>query len=278
MAEFPARLHVLLASQANLGLVIRRGPSKQVATILWNRHTDEFQLGQWLKGRIYERRCDLSPDGKHFIYFAMNGKWDSEAMGSWTAISRAPYLKALAMFPKGDCWHGGGLWTSNTDYWANGGCGQSLLRETTEVRQDDTFAPAQNFGGECPGVYYPRLLRDGWQLVDQVTVSKWKHRDLFNRPLKHGWSLRKIAHAEIDSPDGRGCYWDEHQLIHAESGTEIDCPDWEWADLDNERLVWACHGKLLAGIVTPDGLANETELFDFNPMKFKAIKAPYLTE
>jgi cytochrome bd-type quinol oxidase subunit 2 len=30
-------------------------------------------VGQWLKGRIYERRSDLSPDGKHLIYFAMNG-------------------------------------------------------------------------------------------------------------------------------------------------------------------------------------------------------------
>jgi len=63
MARFAARIHVLLASDAPVGLVIRRGPSKCVATLLWNRKTDEFQLGQWLKGRIYERRSDLSPDG-----------------------------------------------------------------------------------------------------------------------------------------------------------------------------------------------------------------------
>jgi hypothetical protein len=111
MARFAARIHVLLASGAPVGLVIRRGPSKSVATLLWNRKNDEFQLGQWLKGRIYERRSDLSPDGKHFLYFAMNGKWQKEAHGSWTAISRAPFLKALAIFPKGDCWNGGGLWT-----------------------------------------------------------------------------------------------------------------------------------------------------------------------
>jgi hypothetical protein len=97
MAGFAARIHVLLASDAPVGLVIRRSPSKCVATLLWNRMKDEFQLGQWLKGRIYERRSDLSPDGKHFLYFAMNGKWQTEARGSWTAISRAPYLKALAI-------------------------------------------------------------------------------------------------------------------------------------------------------------------------------------
>src|SRR5919198_4444283 len=98
MARFFARIHALLASEAPLGVVIRRGPSKQVCTVLWDRRRDEFRLGQWLRGRIYERRSDLSPDGKHLIYFAMNGRWNSEAKGSWTAISRAPYLKALALF------------------------------------------------------------------------------------------------------------------------------------------------------------------------------------
>src|SRR5262245_33339602 len=103
MAHFPARIHVLLASDAPIGLVIRRGPSKYAATLLWDRRHDNFRLDQWLKGYIYERRSDLSPDGKYFIYFAMNGKWHSEAKGAWTAISYVPYLKALAIFPKGDC-------------------------------------------------------------------------------------------------------------------------------------------------------------------------------
>jgi len=104
-----ARIHVLLAREEPVGVIIRRGPSKQVCTLGWDRTHDDFRLGQWLRGRIYERRCDLSPDGKHFIYFAMNGKWSSESRGSWTAISRAPYLKAVTFFPKGDCWLGGGL-------------------------------------------------------------------------------------------------------------------------------------------------------------------------
>jgi hypothetical protein len=72
--KFPARLHVFLARKAKVGLVIRRGPSKSVCTVLWNRERDKFELGQWLRGRIYERRSDLSPDGKYFIYFAMNGR------------------------------------------------------------------------------------------------------------------------------------------------------------------------------------------------------------
>ena len=87
---FPARIHVLLASQAPVGLIIRRGPSKHTATVLWDRRRNTFEMGQWLKGRIYERRSDLSPDGKYFIYLAMNGKSDSEAKGAWTAPRPAP--------------------------------------------------------------------------------------------------------------------------------------------------------------------------------------------
>jgi len=40
--KFPARLHVLLARDAKVGLVIRRGPSKSVCTVLWDRKRDKF--------------------------------------------------------------------------------------------------------------------------------------------------------------------------------------------------------------------------------------------
>jgi hypothetical protein len=256
-------------------VIIRRGPSKQVCTVLWNRKRDEFQIGQWLKGRIYERRCDLSPDGKHLIYFAMSGKWNAEAKGSWTAISKAPYLKAMAIFPKGDCWNGGGLFTSRKAYWLNDGCGHSVLRNTKDVKRDLTFRPSENWGGECLGVYYPRLLRDGWKLVQRTSVAQWKDLDVFEKPILKGWGLRKIAHAEVGAPPGKGCYWDEHELFHYETGQRERHPGWEWADLDGKRLVWAEGGKLFAGSVGEEGLVEETELFDFNGMSFERIEAPY---
>jgi hypothetical protein len=40
----PARLHVILAREAPLAVAIRRGPAKQVCTVLWNRRTDESSL------------------------------------------------------------------------------------------------------------------------------------------------------------------------------------------------------------------------------------------
>jgi len=38
----PARLHVLLSSENDFALVIRRGPTKQVCTLGWNRADDTF--------------------------------------------------------------------------------------------------------------------------------------------------------------------------------------------------------------------------------------------
>src|SRR5262245_42154320 len=120
--SFPARLHVLLAREARVGLVIRRGPAQSVCTVGWDRINDTFRLGQWMHGRLYERRADLSPDGNHFIYFARNfsRRTSEQTKGTWTAISKVPYLKAISLFGKGDCWCGGGLFLSNRKYWLNG--------------------------------------------------------------------------------------------------------------------------------------------------------------
>ena len=273
---FAARVHVLMAREARVGVVIRRGPSKKVCTVLWDRRNDQFQLGQWLNGRIYERRSDLSPDGKYLIYFAMNGRWESEAAGSWTAISRAPYLKAIAIFPKGDCWNGGGLFTNKTSYWLNEGLGHSELRNTSEVRVDPNpeILMSTNFGGECPGVYYPRLMRDGWEYIER-RGSRGQTIDVFEKPLHHGWTLRKLAHSQSGAPPGKGVYWDEHELLRPETDNLIKCATWEWAELDGKRLVWSAEGRLFAAYLRAKGMVDEHELFDFNTLHYEPIEAPY---
>lgn len=273
--RFPARLHVLLASQAPVGVVIRRGPAKSVCSILWNRATDEFQLGQWMRGRIYERRCDVSPDGRDMIYFAMNGKWSSETKGSWTAISRVPWLNAQVLLGKGDCWHGGGLFTSKKEYWVNDGYGHFPIRDSGELKQDTKFKPAGAYGGECLSVYYPRLLRDGWVAEAQLQNSKWDFCTVFEKALPHGWILRKLAHAQTGAPPGKGCYWDEHELENPKRGEILAFPKWEWAELDGKALVWAEDGCLYRARVHAKEIGDAQLLFDANEMKFEAIAAPY---
>ncbi|WP_199320680.1 hypothetical protein [Leptolyngbya sp. FACHB-261] len=243
--------------------------------MLWDRRKDEFTLAQWLKGRIYERRSDLSPDGKYMIYFAMNGRWNSETKGSWTAISRAPWLKAIALFGKGDCWHGGGLFTGKRTYWLNDGYGHRLMQNSSEVRRDETYQVKEYYGGECLSVYYPRLQRDGWTYLRNHKLGKHQDLTVFEKPLPKGWILRKLAHAEIGAPPGKGCYWDEHELEHSASETLLKFPNWEWADWDQNRLVWATNGSLWTGNLQHHKLKNVQLIYDFNGLQFEALSAPY---
>jgi hypothetical protein len=271
--KYPARLHVLLARDTKIGVVIRRGPSKSVCTILWDRKRDKFKLGQWLRGRIYERRSDLSPDGKHLIYFAMNGRWESETKGAWTAISRAPCLKAINLFAKGDCWHGGGLFLSDKEFWLNDGHGHIELKKTNHIRRNVSGQPPEYFGGECLNVYYNRLKRDGWVMHDK----EYQGATLFEKKLPKSWRLRKLAFAEstIGKPPGQGCYWDAHELRHESTNTILAFPEWEWADYVDGRLVFAVEGQLRVAHVGRGKLSSEKLLHDFNDMKFAAIAAPY---
>jgi len=276
--SFPARLHVLLARDSPTAVVIRRGPTDRVATIGWDRRTDTFTDGQWLHGRIYERRSDLSPDGKHLIYFALNGHFDSEVGGSWTAVSRAPWLHAVTLLGKGDGWHGGGLFTGNRHYWLNDGSGHRVIRESTEIRRNREYTLERPFGGECPGVYYPRLIRDGWILKERGEIGRMESLTVFDKTVGNGWLLRKLAHEQVNAPEGKGCYWDEHLLIHPQRAVTIVEPDWEWAEVDGNRLVFAILGCLFS-VAPPgpdaDALAEPTLLRDFNAMTFEERVAPY---
>jgi len=62
--------------------------------IRWNTADDTFESGQWFRGRIYDRRSDLSPDGSLLLYFArkINGRTlaDKGYTYAWTAVSKPP--------------------------------------------------------------------------------------------------------------------------------------------------------------------------------------------
>jgi hypothetical protein len=115
-SPIPCRVTVFVARQAQAAVILRRGPTRWVELILWDTKKDLFQRGQWFHGRVYEERCDLSPDGTKFIYFAAKygRKRDADMPDTWTAISKPPYFtqppsgRALAPGAAAD-----GSWTTN---------------------------------------------------------------------------------------------------------------------------------------------------------------------
>jgi hypothetical protein len=110
--EDPCWMFVHLARQAHVGVILRRGPTKWWRVTLWDTGSDNFEGGQWFHGHIYPERCDVSPDGKLFLYFA--GKFrHRDVARTWTAVSRPPYLTALALWPIGGTLGGRGVFVDD---------------------------------------------------------------------------------------------------------------------------------------------------------------------
>ena len=235
-----AKLHVLLARDCALAVVIRHGTAKSVCTLLWDRRKDEFALGQWIRGRIDTATCDLSPDGQHFIYTANRYHLETN---SWTVVSRPPYLKAVAYYP----WRWAGGWfVNNRDYCVmNHGLSQADDREHPFVLRVEAEGPK-------PSLYAARMVRGGWT-IKEGTLD-------FVREVAHGWTLWQSAKRRYRLSCG---------------DRKADTKGWDWADLDGKRLVWTVKGCLWAGQVGKEGLEDVQLLHDFNGMKFEAIVAPY---
>lgn len=113
MIPYKLRLHLYFARQAEKAVILRQGPSRVFRMILWDTATDRFEDGQWLKRKIVTDACDLSPDGRHFLYFSLDGRWGNEAGGSYTVISRPPWFTGLALWPLASLHGGGGRFLDN---------------------------------------------------------------------------------------------------------------------------------------------------------------------
>ncbi|HEY4387255.1 MAG TPA: hypothetical protein VGN34_22595, partial [Ktedonobacteraceae bacterium] len=174
-ADHPCRLFGRLARQVPIGLIIRRGPSTWVQLSLWHTDTDEIEYGQWFHGRISPDRCDLSPDGSLFLYFA--SKYGRSPFDTWTAISRPPYFTALALWPLGDSWSGGGVFldekTILLDY-------SPIVAPVHEVRLPPPWLKVRmdiRGQGDTMSLSQRRQLRDGWTMLQKGTQSP-DHRSL----------------------------------------------------------------------------------------------------
>ena len=267
------RLHIILARESSEAIVIRRGPSKHTAVIGWDRETDHFSIGQWLNGKIYHHRSDISPDGKHWIYFAF---YDRREIRTATVVAKVPYLKAIDFYLKDDAWNGGGIFLKNNTYWLNETqySSHSLQKKGGNLIVKKGKKIDESVDGEDFGIYSFKLIRDGWKKINTIVIER-HHKVYFHKSIGKEMVLCKIFNATIDHPIGKGCYYEQHEIIDIKNERIWKFPDWEWADLDNGRIIWAEYGKIMRGNVDDHGIRDMKELFDTNPLTFERIKAPY---
>jgi hypothetical protein len=282
------RLYAILARDAPFGVIFRRGPSRQVLLIGWNTAGYTFQIGQWLKGRIYERRSDLSPKGDMLVYFAVKYLGP---IRSWTAISRPPFLTALAMWPKGDGWGGGGQFISQTQLALNHRESEFGLAEGIAVPRWLKVKPFGEYSGrsEDGPIYDAWLRQEGWRPVEQpIKTTKHNLRAKvwfeFSPPIRwrkahpkypKRYSL-EMSLRGIKEKDGPWYLFDHSVLrdgIHQDRIGRSDWADWSRSG----DLLFAMDGCLYRtpcakGVLGP--LESSIKLADFTDLRFAPSEAP----
>lgn len=265
-----ARVYVYLARQAPIGVIIRRKPSDWVEIIRWHTDNDTFETGQWFMGRIYERRCDLSPDGRYFVYFASKQNprtFNSDYTYAWTAVSRPPYLTALALYPKGDCWNGGGLFEDNRTLWLNH---HSCVGEAHPNHQPPKYfrvdAQLESFG-EDSSILPRRLVRDGWELLKAGQFRNLAMTPSTQYPVwgKRGLEMH-LMDIDFEAYGGPYIHW------YVLNGHELGRCTWAGWD-QRGRCVVAKEGKLFHVQIARDALQWQ-ELADLNNHQPQRVQSP----
>lgn len=283
-------LFVIQARNSPVAVIFRRGPSKQVQLIKWDTGKDTFEEGQWLKGRIYERRCDLSPNGDKLIYLA--AKWKGP-MDSWTAISKPPYLSALALWPNQGAWGGGGLFEHENRILLNHrfDMGYDKLAEGFSIPKNITIKPLGEHSGhgEDYPIYDQHLMRDGWELIEEGKAIEhpydpsskiWITYDpprTYQKATKgFTLSMQEKGYHEWNGPS----HIIEYSIKTQDRKNLFDFGRLDWADLDNNGdLLFAKEGKLFrlklnSQSATSNALLESKLLADFSKNTFKEKSAP----
>jgi len=292
-----ARISALIARKARKAVVFRRGPSRSVLALTWNLADDTLTPGQWFKGRVYERRCDLSPDGELLVYFAgYRGQFRT-----WTAVSRPPYFTALALWPKGDAWGGGGLFPDAhtldlnhrpaTDERARDGDETQLAPDFSlpagfRVRP---WGPHPGWGEDDP-IHTARQERDGWRILGEGGGGDWRQYDVaapvmvsFDPPWVSakaigatGATLR-VTLSGLKERDGRW-YVEASQIASSSGEILADLGRTDWSDVDhNGDVLYAQQGRLyrlpVRGRAAPK-LGESILVADLNDLRFEPIPPP----
>ncbi|MCL4267397.1 MAG: hypothetical protein KJ069_29740 [Anaerolineae bacterium] len=216
------------------------------------------------------------------IYFAskFNRKsvTDTEYTYAWTAISKPPWLTALALWPKGDCWHGGGHLRDNKTVMVNHR--PEIMRSRPKhlpPRWMNIVANPEASGEDEP-IYSRRLTRDGWRVVQDWQIEYTKSRQGF---VTHQPEIRIIQHPDrsLDLSMKRYLngfrYYEMYALSDRKTGATVNLDNAECAQWDHQgRLAFTGSGKLHVGYLTEGAKLVTKEIADFNHQEPEEVESP----
>jgi hypothetical protein len=251
----PPRIYCLPAADAPIVAVIRRGPSDWCHLGRWDYENGTYEPGGWLRGVIYPQRCDLSPDGRWLCYFTLKKHADWPAGNAYVAISRLPWLTALAAWGIGSTWTRGAQFVADRSVWDwgepdVGDASPCRERYGLAASRAASFAVERRRGWTETAGTPQRADDDAWDQRRDVTMEKQSPAS-DHRLTVTGWYA---AHRELE-PDryGRPAY----ALDDGSSRRALDGVWWaDWAR--DGRLIVATADGILQ-VREPDGLAVSWE-------------------
>lgn len=243
-ADSVPRLFGIPAARAPVVAVLRRGPSDWSHVGRWDLARGVYEPGAWIHANLYPQRCDVSPDGRWLCYFTLKGSARWRAGSTYVAVSRLPWLTALA------AWRTCGTWTRGLHFVEDpsvcevdrpdeGDVGPCRAAFGLAFTRPATYAVERRRGwAETPDTP-PRRPGDAWD-EDRADVMKMEKP----RPGSDD-ATRLVVQGRFAA--FRAAMPGEAKAVRyalAEPGGERPLEDVQWAD-------WDAAGRLL--VATRDG-------------------------
>lgn len=217
--------------------VVRRGPSEWCQVGRWDLDALRFEPGSWFRGTLYPQRCDLSPDGRWLAYTAMDygARWEVGPV--YEAVSRLPWLHALA------AWGSSSTYIRGFRFIERPGVNEMgepdlgdptpcLARYGLRPNRATQFAVERRRGWAETEDTPPRSPKDTWDELRDVRMVKTRPGGPEQLVVEGSWAAFR------DNPDLRSPA--RYALV---SGGETHVlSDLQWAD-------WDVRGRLLAATI-----------------------------
>lgn len=239
-SRFP-RIFGIQATRAPIVAVVRRGPSDWSQVGRWDVARDIYEAGSWIRAKVYPQRCDLSPDGRWLCYFALKGNARWDVGDTYVAISRLPWLTALAAWSTAGTWTRGLHFVEDREVWDapgpdEGDAAPCRRQFGLALTRPAGFAVERRRGWTESSESPPRGANDLWDEArsDRVTLEKPRPGSKSATRLRvHG------RFAAFRSGEPAPVVYEA-----VEEGDVIPLEDVQWAD-------WGADGRLL--VATLDG-------------------------
>jgi hypothetical protein len=245
--KVPPRIYCIAATRSPIVAVFRRGPTDWSHIGRWDLAAGRYEHGAWLRGRVFPRRSDVSPDGRLLCYFAHKPGATWAHGEAYVALSKLPWLSSLHAF--GTC----GTWTRGYYFTDDG-----------DDDPEHTKLPMPYGLRSIPAIQFANERRRGWEespdspqrdprdVWDERRNARMRKREpggsRFLCVASLGWAGGEFG---VDQAvDGlRVRYWLETD------GTVEPLDDLQWADWDREGHLLAAtrEGRLQVRRMARDG-------------------------